>query len=189
MRKSASAREAGVVETLVDGAHAPGQLDLNLGDLKADFYTGNCHKWLLAPKGSGFLHIQPEHQDLIEPLVVSWGWGENCSYESDTRLQAILEWWGTKDPAAYFSTPAAIRFQRDHNWDQVRLDCQALLAGVVDQIESLTGLGSIYGENKGNFIQIGAENGRRIGNPKNCKPGYMKITGSKYLLSTGKRAG
>ncbi len=149
------AREAGIL-TLVDGAHAPGQLDLNLGDMEADFYTGNCHKWLLSPKGSGFLYIRPEHQELIEPLVVSWGWGENSPYESDSRLQAILEWWGTKDPAAYFSTPAAITFQRDHNWDQVRLDCQALLAGAVDKIESLTALPSIYGENKDKFIQIGA---------------------------------
>ena len=149
------AREAGIL-TLVDGAHAPGQLSQNLGEMEADFYTGNCHKWLMAPKGSGFLHIRPEHQELIEPLVVSWGWGKNSPYESDTRLQAILEWWGTKDPAAYFSTPAAIKFQRDHNWDQVRSDCQDLLAWVLEKIESLTGLPSIYGDNKDNFIQIGA---------------------------------
>ncbi len=149
------AREAGIL-TLVDGAHPPGQLDLNLQDLKADFYTGNCHKWLMAPKGSGFLYIQPEHQDLIEPLVVSWGWGENCPYESDSRLQAMLEWWGTKDPAAYFSTPAAIAFQQKHRWDQVRLECRGLLSCALEKIEELTGLPSIYGENKENYIQIGA---------------------------------
>ncbi len=149
------ARDAGIL-TLIDGAHAPGQLDLDLDTLEADFYTGNCHKWLMAPKGSGFLHIHPEHQDLVEPLVVSWGWGTNCPFESDSRLQAILEWWGTKDPAAYFSTPAAIAFQQDHNWNQVRKECEGLLGEALKKIEALTGLPSIYGEVEDNFIQIGA---------------------------------
>ena len=149
------AREAGIL-ILVDGAHAPGQLDLDLDNIGADFYTGNCHKWLMAPKGSGFLHIQPEHKDLVDPLVVSWGWGENCPYDNDSRLQAILEWWGTKDPAAYFSTPAAIAFRQEHNWDQVQMECRKMLGGVLRKIEELTGLPSIYGQNEGNFIQIGA---------------------------------
>ena len=149
------ARDAGIL-TLIDGAHAPGQLDLDLNSFEADFYTGNCHKWLMAPKGSGFLHIRPEHQDMVEPLVVSWGWGVNCPFESDSRLQAILEWWGTKDPAAYFSTPAAIAFQQEHNWDQVRKECQGLLGEALKKIEALTGLPSIYGDNEDNFIQIGA---------------------------------
>ena len=81
----------------------------------------------MAPKGAGFLHVQPQHQELIQPLVVSWGWGENCPYESDSRLQSVLEWWGTKDPAAYFSVPAAIRFQEEHNWDNVRQQCRKKL--------------------------------------------------------------
>jgi isopenicillin-N epimerase len=149
------AREAGIL-ILIDGAHAPGQLDLDLGKLEVDFYTGNCHKWLMAPKGSGFLHIQPKHQGLVEPLVVSWGWGENCPYDNDSRLQAILEWWGTKDPAAYFSTPAAIIFQEEHGWDQVRKESQGLLTEALKKIERLTGLPSIYGENENIFVQIGA---------------------------------
>jgi len=148
------AREAGIL-IMIDGAHAPGQLDLDLDHLGADFYTGNCHKWLMAPKGSGFLHIQPEHQDLVDPLVVSWGWGENCPYQNDSRIQAILEWWGTKDPAAYFSTPAAIAFQQEHHWDQVRIKCRKLLGEVLQKIEKLTGLPSIYGKNEGSFIQVG----------------------------------
>ncbi len=149
------ARQVGI-PVLVDGAHAPGQIKLDLRTLGADFYTGNCHKWLMAPKGAAFLHIQPEYQDLIQPLVVSWGWGENSPYESDSRLQAILEWWGTKDPAAYFSVPAAIQFQEEHHWEEIRLQCQKMLAESLARIEKLTGLPSIYGKNQGRFVQLGA---------------------------------
>ena len=149
------AREAGI-PILVDGAHAPGQIQLNLAALGADFYTGNCHKWLMAPKGSAFLYIRPEYQDFIQPLVVSWGWGENCPYESDSRLQAVLEWLGTTDPAAYHSVPAAIRFQEAHRWDEVRQRCHEMLSETLEKIEALTGLPSIYGNNTDNFLQVGA---------------------------------
>jgi len=162
------AREAGIL-ILVDGAHAPGQLDLDLNHLEADFYTGNCHKWLMAPKGSGFIHIRPEHQDLVEPLVISWGWGENCPFESDSKLQAMLEWWGTKDPAAYFSTTAAIEFQQEHHWDKVREECHKLLTGGLKRIENLTGLPSIYGQTENNYIQIGAAEWPRDWNPENLQ--------------------
>ncbi len=144
------------IPVLIDGAHAPGQIKLDLQTMGADFYTGNCHKWMLAPKGAAFLHIQPEYQDFIQPLVISWGWGENCPYESDSRLQAILEWWGTKDPAAYLSVPAAIRFQEKYNWELIRRKCQEMLVELLEKIEEVTGLPSIYGETQDNFVQVGA---------------------------------
>ena len=149
------AKEAGIM-TLIDGAHAPGQLDFNLEDIGADFYTGNCHKWVMAPKGSAFLHVIPERQELIEPLVVSWGWGINCPYESDSRFLDLLEWWGTTDPAAYLSVPAAIRFMEDHMWGKVKDECHRLLSETITQLEEMTGMPSIYGENPSNFIQLGA---------------------------------
>jgi len=149
------ARKAGIL-TLIDGAHAPGQIELNLTDFGADFYTGNCHKWLMAPKGSAFLHIRPEHQDTIQPLVVSWGWGENCPYPSDSHLQAVLEWWGTKDPAAYLSVPEAIQFQTAHHWDAVREKCRKLLEETLEKIQKITGLPSLYGTEKNRFCQVGA---------------------------------
>jgi isopenicillin-N epimerase len=158
------AREDGI-PVLIDGAHAPGQADLNLEDLGADFYTGNCHKWMLAPKGSAFLYARPERQSQLEPLVVSWGWGENSPFKSDTRFLQELEWWGTMDPAAYLSVPAAIEFQREHNWHLVREGCREMLGEVLAEIQSLTGLASIYGENREDFIQLGAAE-----LPKDCQP-------------------
>jgi isopenicillin-N epimerase len=70
------AREAGVL-SVIDGAHAPGQVALDLERLGADFYAGNCHKWLCAPKGAGFLYARPDKQELLDPLVVGWGYGDS----------------------------------------------------------------------------------------------------------------
>jgi isopenicillin-N epimerase len=97
----AAARRAGVL-SIVDGAHAPGHVPLDLGALGADVYAGNCHKWLCAPKGAGFLWARPEHQKWIEPLVVSWG------YNADAGFGERHGWQGTRDPSAYLAVPAAI---------------------------------------------------------------------------------
>ena len=77
----ARARELGLV-TIVDGAHAPAQVDLDLDALGADFYAGNCHKWLCAPKGAGFLHVRPEHQERVDGPIVSWGYAEPATFIS-----------------------------------------------------------------------------------------------------------
>jgi isopenicillin-N epimerase len=100
------AREAGVL-SVIDGAHGPGHVPLDLGRLGADFYAGNCHKWLCAPKGAGFLYARPERQDLLDPLVVGWGYRE-----SEFALRH--DWQSTHDPAAYLAVPAAIEFVREH---------------------------------------------------------------------------
>jgi isopenicillin-N epimerase len=96
-----AARKAGVL-SIVDGAHAPGQVPVDLDAVGADIYAGNCHKWLGAPKGSGFLWARPEHQDWIEPLVVSWG------YHEDAGFGERHGWQGTRDPSAYLAVPVAI---------------------------------------------------------------------------------
>lgn len=66
----AAARKRGIL-TLIDGAHAPGHVAVDIDAIGADFYTGNCHKWLCGPKSAGFLHARPEHQGWIEAPVVS----------------------------------------------------------------------------------------------------------------------
>jgi isopenicillin-N epimerase len=110
------AHDLGLV-TIVDGAHAPGQVDLDLDGLGADFYSGNCHKWMCAPKGAGFLHVRPEWQERVDAPIVSWGYEEPATFISRTERQ------GTRDSAAYLTVPAAIAFQRGHD---VRDRCVAL---------------------------------------------------------------
>jgi isopenicillin-N epimerase len=133
--------EAQGILTVIDGAHAPGQIELDLDTLRADFYTGNCHKWLSAPVGAGFLYARPDRQPLLHPLVVSWGW--RALKPSPSSFQDYFEWTGTADPSAYLSVPAAIEFQAQHDWPQVRLACHTLAAQARERIASLTGLEQI----------------------------------------------
>lgn len=115
----ARAREAGIL-TVIDGAHVPGHIPLDLTDLGADIYSGNFHKWLCAPKGSAFLFVRPEQQEWVESLTVSWGWRDESTFVSRNQYQ------GTTDVASYLATPAAIRFQQEHDWPTVRARCHAL---------------------------------------------------------------
>ncbi|MBE0698263.1 MAG: aminotransferase class V-fold PLP-dependent enzyme [Anaerolineaceae bacterium] len=137
------AHEQGIL-TLIDGAHAPGQIPLNLDQLGADFYTGNCHKWLLSPKGAGFLYADPSVQDLIEPLVVSWGFQTDPAKSSGSRFLDLLTWTGTHDPAAYLSVPTAIQFQQEHHWQQVQQDCHDLIKEYLPKFSELTGYPILY---------------------------------------------
>jgi isopenicillin-N epimerase len=130
----AEARRRGVI-TVVDGAHAPAMIPLNVADVGADFYTGNLHKWLLAPSGTGFLVIGPGNEDRLQPLHVSWGYhadrypiGEPTqsagpdardAYGSTPRIR-FLEFEGTRDFCPWLALPAAIDFQTELGWDTVR---------------------------------------------------------------------
>jgi isopenicillin-N epimerase len=118
---SRRAHERGIT-TIVDGAHVPGHVPLDLRALDVDYYVGNCHKWLCAPKGAGFLYVRRRLQQEIAPLVIGWG------YEGDSTFIARHEKQGTRDPAAYLTVPAAIEWQRDHAWDAVRERCTRLAA-------------------------------------------------------------
>ncbi len=124
--------------TVIDGAHAPGQIDVDLHALGCDFWAGNCHKWLMAPRGTAALYVRRELQDLVEPLVVSWGW--RSDWPGPSPFVDLLEWTGTRDYAASLAVAAALDFLAAHDWPAVRRECHALLLEARRRILDLTGL-------------------------------------------------
>ena len=151
------AREAGIL-SIVDGAHVPGHIPLNLHELGCDIFTGACHKWMCAPKGSAFLYARRDVQSWLEPLVISWGWGDDVIAPSsdmgETQFISFHQWQGTRDLAAFLATPAAIEFQREHNWDEVRTRCHALAVETRRRVNQVTGLESISPESSEWFNQL-----------------------------------
>ncbi|MGH3143703.1 MAG: aminotransferase class V-fold PLP-dependent enzyme, partial [Gaiellales bacterium] len=124
------ARAAGIM-SVVDGAHGPGHLPLALDELGADCYAGNGHKWLCAPKGSGFLYVRDELQAELRPPVVTWG--RNDGYVDR------FGWSGTDDPTAMLSVGAAIEYQTTNHWPVVQERCRELAHRT--QIAIVEGLG------------------------------------------------
>ena len=145
------AKEKNII-TIIDGAHAPGQIPLHLDSLGADFYGGNLHKWLCAPKGAGFLYARPEVQHLLKPLVVSWGYvSEN---PSGSTFVDHHEWWGTRDISAFLTVPKAIQFQQDQDWARVRADCHRLAVEMWKRIHDLTGCAPLHSDPELWFAQM-----------------------------------
>ncbi len=118
------ARELGLI-TIIDGAHVPGQLDLNIQELNPDFYTGALHKWLLAPKGVSFLYVKKTFQNSIDPLVVSWGYESESP--SDSQFLDYHQHQGTRDISAFLTIPKAIEFLRVNNWEERAALCRKLI--------------------------------------------------------------
>jgi len=147
------ARLAGI-RTLVDGAHAPGQIPVDLASIRADFYSGNCHKWMMSPKGAGFLHARQEVQGMVEPLVVSWGYDAEEDFSTGSAYVDYLQWTGTRDPAAALSVPAATQFMEENRWEEIRLGCTELLRTALHRIEQVTGLPPLYPDDRDLFLQM-----------------------------------
>lgn len=153
-RVCARARQAGII-TIVDAAHSPGQISVDLKELDADFVFGNCHKWMLSPKGAAFLYAKREVQHLVEPLLVSWGYGATKETTTGSRYIDLFQWTGTKDPAAALAVPAAIQFMQEHRWADVRRECHVLLRQTLERICDLTGLLPLYDLDSNFYSQMG----------------------------------
>jgi isopenicillin-N epimerase len=148
------AGQAGIL-TIVDAAHSLGQIPLDLKELDADIVFANAHKWLMNAKGSAFLYVRRRLQDLIDPLVVSWGYHATPAIATGSRFVDYLQWTGTKDPSAFLTIPDAIQFMKDYDWDHVRSECHSLLRQAIERICALTRLPPAYPLDSDFFSQMG----------------------------------
>jgi isopenicillin-N epimerase len=111
--------------TIVDGAHAPAHVPLNISEIDADVYAGACHKWMCAPKGSSFLQVKKEWQHLFDPLVISWGY--ESAVPSNSKFIDYHQMQGTRDLSAFLTVPKAIEFLNENNWPQVAASCREIV--------------------------------------------------------------
>lgn len=135
------ATKKGIV-TIVDGAHVPGHIDLNISNLECDFYTGTCHKWLCAPKGSSFLYVRKSFQANIKPQVVSWG--EEGDDPGPSQFQMDFQWQGTKDMSSFLSIPSAIHFIESNNWKENHKISKELILEVSEDLKNLFGTNPLF---------------------------------------------
>ena len=127
------AKNRGII-SIIDGAHAPAQINLDLKDVNSDIYVGACHKWMCSPKGVSFLHVKKELQSMIDPLVISWGYEpEN---KSDSQFLDYHQWQGTKDMSAFITVPDTINFLNKHNWQDVTKRCRDINLWAREQINN-----------------------------------------------------
>ena len=118
------ARELGLI-TIIDGAHVLGQMDLDIQELNPDFYTGTLHKWMLAPKGSSFLYVKKNFQQMLDPLVVGWGYESVAPGES--QFLDYQEFQGTREISAFLSTPKVIDFLEENDWKTKSKECRNIV--------------------------------------------------------------
>ncbi len=110
--------------TIVDGAHVPGHIPLDLQQIQADIYIGACHKWMCAPKGCSFLYVKRELQYLFDPLVISWGY--KAAMPSDSQFIDYHQAQGTRDFSAFVTMPKVIEFLKENDWPAVAASCRAI---------------------------------------------------------------
>lgn len=135
----ARARKEGIL-TIIDGAHVPGQIPLNVTEIGADVYAGNLHKWLCTPKGSAFLYVHPNQQEWVESGIVSWGWHPQNTFVTRNQMQ------GTRDVSPFLTVPTGIAWQREFEWDQVRRRCHIELREFLDRMHTVLDTEPIYAD-------------------------------------------
>jgi isopenicillin-N epimerase len=111
--------------TIVDGAHVPAQINLNIEELGADVYAGACHKWMMAPKGSSFLYVNQENQKWVDPAIISWGY--DSDHSSHSQFLDYHQTNGTRDFTAFLTVPTCIDFMEQHNWREMAKRCQKIV--------------------------------------------------------------
>jgi len=142
----AIAKQKGLI-TIVDGAHVPGHIPLSIKDIDADFYTGACHKWMMAAKGCSFLYAHKRVQYLLkEPLIVSWGY--KAIKPSGSEFIDYNQMIGTRDFSAFLTIPTCIQFMQEHNWIQVAKDCSDMAIANAARFYNLFGTTPISPLNK-----------------------------------------
>lgn len=148
------AKEKGLL-TIVDGAHVPGHIPLNLKELKADIYTGACHKWMMTPKGCSFLYVNKVNQVWIHPLVVNWGY--ESAMPSHSQFQDYHELQGTRDISAFLTVQKALDFMNEHQWEQRSAACRNMVLDHAPRFFELLRskpLAPLSGEFTGQMISI-----------------------------------
>ena len=128
------------VPVLVDGAHAPGMLPVDLAELGASFYTANCHKWLCAPKGAALLHVAERHRDDVEAVSISHG--HNDQWHGSSGFHGRFDWTGTDDPTARLTVSTALDTMAAHHadgWEGVRQSNHALVLAGRDVVAEALG--------------------------------------------------
>jgi isopenicillin-N epimerase len=119
------------IMTIIDGAHVPAHIPLNISEMDPDVYVGACHKWLSAPKGSSFMYVKNSLQENVNPLIISWG------SEVDPSPSPFIyenQYQGTWDPSAFLTVPSAIQFQIDNDWESVKKRCRNLTQETRDRV-------------------------------------------------------
>ncbi|MBK9282938.1 MAG: aminotransferase class V-fold PLP-dependent enzyme [Sphingobacteriaceae bacterium] len=145
------ANEKGVL-VFVDGAHAPGQIPLNIKELGASIYTGACHKWMMTPKGCSFLYVQKNIQDLFDPLIISWGY--KALFPSNSKFQDYHQMQGTRDYSAFLTIPKSIEFMKAHNWWEVAIQCRKMVQSNAPRFIELLGTKSLCKINDDFLVQL-----------------------------------